>query len=215
MVIKGVIFDLDGTLTDTLAVCVAAFGRALAPLAGRAIGEDEIVATFGPSEEGTVMALAPGRFDEGLAAYLKYYGELLDGCPGVFAGTREILEELRSSGVRLGLVTGKGPLSTEITMKRYGLVFHGHRNGFACRIGQGRSYSRPARSLEALPARSDLRGGRSLGYRGGPGSRDRDRCRGLVAASELRATGIAGARPRRIDAGRAASAAPNTHRSRG
>ena len=57
--IRGVLFDLDGTLGNTLPVCIGAFRRAVEPFAGREVSDAEIVATFGPSEEGTVHVLAP------------------------------------------------------------------------------------------------------------------------------------------------------------
>jgi len=54
------IFDLDGTIGNTLPLCVTAFREALESLAGRPLSDAAIMATFGPSEEGTVMALVPG-----------------------------------------------------------------------------------------------------------------------------------------------------------
>jgi phosphoglycolate phosphatase-like HAD superfamily hydrolase len=60
MKIRAVIFDLDGTLADTLPLCIQAFRASVQPLIHRCPSDEEIVATFGPSEEGTIMALAPG-----------------------------------------------------------------------------------------------------------------------------------------------------------
>jgi len=56
--IKALIFDLDGTLANTLPLCVAAFRKSVEPLLDRAISDEKIIATFGPSEEGTIMAPA-------------------------------------------------------------------------------------------------------------------------------------------------------------
>lgn len=57
--LKAVLFDFDGTVGNTLPLCIAAFQKAITPLAGRSFSEREIVATFGPSEEGTIRALIP------------------------------------------------------------------------------------------------------------------------------------------------------------
>mgnify|MGYP001789072824 CR=1 FL=1 len=51
--IKAVIFDLDGTLGNTLPLCIQAFRQSVEPLINRSISDAEIIATFGPSEEGT------------------------------------------------------------------------------------------------------------------------------------------------------------------
>jgi HAD superfamily hydrolase (TIGR01549 family) len=119
MQIRGLIFDLDGTLTDTHSVCVAAFRRAIEPLSTQKFSDAEIIATFGPSEEGTIQALIPGRYEEGLTSYLAHYALLLDDSNGLFGGIREVLTQIQLSGVRLGLVTGKGPKSTAITLRRF------------------------------------------------------------------------------------------------
>ncbi len=74
--IKAVIFDLDGTLANTLPLCIAAFKKSIAPLVNRTVSEAEIIATFGPSEEGTILALAPNHYDKGVADYLLFYKEL-------------------------------------------------------------------------------------------------------------------------------------------
>jgi phosphoglycolate phosphatase-like HAD superfamily hydrolase len=69
--IRAVIFDLDGTLGDTLPLCIKAFRASIEPLASRTFSDAEIVATFGPSEEGTIRMLIPEEYDRGLAAVLK------------------------------------------------------------------------------------------------------------------------------------------------
>lgn len=121
MVIKGVIFDLDGTITHTLPLCIRAFREAIGPLSGRTLSDEEIVATFGPSEEGTIRALAPERYEEGIAAYLEAYDRLVDPKYGPFPGITEWLQSLVQSGLPIALVTGKGPGSTAITLAKFDL----------------------------------------------------------------------------------------------
>jgi phosphoglycolate phosphatase/pyrophosphatase PpaX len=115
------LFDLDGTLGNTLPLCIAAFREALEPLAKRPLSDGEIMATFGPTEEGTVSALAPEHVDEGVARYLEAYARLQDRWPEPFAGIRELLLSLKRGHDFVGLVTGKGPRSLSITLRRYGL----------------------------------------------------------------------------------------------
>jgi phosphoglycolate phosphatase-like HAD superfamily hydrolase len=119
---RGVIFDLDGTLGDTLPLCIKAFRQSVEPLVNRAISDEEIIATFGPSEEGTILALAPDHYDSGVEAYLKYYEKLHHMCPVPFDGIRELLEELVSKGIKVAMVTGKGKYSTDISLEYFGLT---------------------------------------------------------------------------------------------
>src|SRR4051812_37315015 len=79
--IKGIIFDLDGTLADTLPLCVQAFRQSIEPLTSTPLTDAEIIATFGPSEEGTIMALAPDFYQKGVIDYLHLYETMHHMCP--------------------------------------------------------------------------------------------------------------------------------------
>lgn len=114
--IKLIIFDLDGTIGNTLPLCIAAFQKSVEPYAGRTISEQEIIGTFGPSEEGTILALIPHRYEQGVADYLFHYRNLHGLCAQPFEGMLEILQYIKSKGLRIALVTGKGERSTEITL---------------------------------------------------------------------------------------------------
>jgi phosphoglycolate phosphatase-like HAD superfamily hydrolase len=122
MPIRGVIFDFDGTLADTIPVCLAAFRSAFALVTGREFSDAEIVATFGPTEEGALRRLSPDRWQEGLDHYLAEYERLHDRCPGPFPEIVPLLESLAARDVRLGLVTGKGPVSARNSLERFGLA---------------------------------------------------------------------------------------------
>jgi phosphoglycolate phosphatase-like HAD superfamily hydrolase len=61
MSLQGVIFDLDGTLGDTLPVCFAAFRETFRHYLGREYSDREIRAMFGPTEEGIIQRMIPGR----------------------------------------------------------------------------------------------------------------------------------------------------------
>ncbi len=120
--IKAVIFDLDGTLANTLPLCIQAFRQSVEPLINRSISDADIIATFGPSEEGTIMALAPNHYDKGVADYLHYYEQLHDMCPIPFDGIKEILQVLKDKGVHIAMVTGKGKYSTDISLRHFKLT---------------------------------------------------------------------------------------------
>ncbi|HJH03748.1 MAG TPA: HAD family hydrolase [Victivallis vadensis] len=120
--LKAVLFDFDGTVRNTLPLCIAAFQKAITPLAGRSFSEREIVATFGPSEEGTIRALIPQFYEQGVEGYLHYYRELHSMCPAPFPGIPELLGDLKKWGAVVALVTGKGARSCRISLERYGIA---------------------------------------------------------------------------------------------
>jgi len=119
--IKGIIFDLDGTIADTLPLCINAFRIAIEPLAGKSISDEEIIATFGPSEEGTIMALIPEHYEQGVEDYLQFYEVLHNHCPAPFDGIIELLDYLQAHNIRIAMVTGKGGKSTEISLNQFGI----------------------------------------------------------------------------------------------
>ena len=119
--IKGVIFDLDGTIGDTVPLCIKAFRKAIEPLIERSVSDEEIIATFGPSEEGTIMALAPNFYKKGVEDYLRYYEEYHDMCPNPFEGIEDILKMLKEKRIQISMVTGKGKYSTDISLKKFSI----------------------------------------------------------------------------------------------
>jgi phosphoglycolate phosphatase-like HAD superfamily hydrolase len=122
MKFKSVIFDLDGTVADTLPLCIAAFKQSIEPLLGKEISEAQIIATFGPSEEGTIRKLIPMHEQVGVKAYLHHYEKLHHTCPRPFPGIKRLLQILSSKGVQLAMVTGKGIHSTRLSLKQFGLA---------------------------------------------------------------------------------------------
>jgi len=121
MKIRTIIFDLDGTIANTLPLCIAAFKQSVEPLLNKTLSDDEIIATFGPSEEGTIRRLIPDHEEEGVKMYLKNYEQLHYTCPVAFDGIADLLEFLKDKGVQLAMVTGKGIHSTRISLKQFGL----------------------------------------------------------------------------------------------
>jgi phosphoglycolate phosphatase/pyrophosphatase PpaX len=120
-VLGGVIFDLDGTLGDTLPVCFVAFRATFERFLGVTYTDEEIRAMFGPTEEGMFLARTPDAFDDALAHYLEDYAANHHLCPTPFAGIVDVLDRLDDRGVSVAVVTGKGPNSTRISLEQWGL----------------------------------------------------------------------------------------------
>lgn len=119
--IRCIIWDLDGTIANTLPLCVKALKRAIEPLLGRVLSDAEIIDTFGPSEEGTIRALIPNQFERAMHDFLVIYRELHEMCSTPFDGITEILDSAKKRGIRVAMVTGKGKTTTNITLDLYGI----------------------------------------------------------------------------------------------
>jgi HAD superfamily hydrolase (TIGR01549 family) len=116
------LFDVDGTLADSLPVCLVAFREAIRTFTGRELTDAEIVARFGPTEEGMIQRLVPERWESCLEGYLDGYRRALAEYPASLPAMAEALERLRARGLTLGVVTGKGYRSAILTLDRLGLA---------------------------------------------------------------------------------------------
>lgn len=120
MRLAGAIFDLDGTLADTIAICYVTFRRTLEQLGGPSFTDAEIRARFGPSEDGMFQQALPARWQDAFAVYLGEYERHLPLC-SVFPGMDAALRWLREQRVPAALVTGKSRATTLMSLKQFGL----------------------------------------------------------------------------------------------
>ncbi|CAN5816874.1 pyrophosphatase PpaX [soil metagenome] len=111
------LFDLDGTLIDTYHLYLESYRRALAPHLGRAPTQAEIIARR-PSLERRFLAEWIGEEQANAChATMREHYTALHGAlgEGVYPGVPEMLAALRSAGYRLGIVTGKGRSTWEVS----------------------------------------------------------------------------------------------------
>jgi len=122
MTIKALIFDFDGTLADTVPVCVQAFQNTFRHYLGRDFTYSQIIDRFGPNEEGMIRKEIPGEeWPAALEMYLREYERAHAACLSVFPGIIDLLAGLRARGVPLAVVTGKGPRSAAISSRLLGM----------------------------------------------------------------------------------------------
>lgn len=119
--IKMIGFDLDGTVGDTLPLCMKVFGDAVSPYAGHRLSEKEIIQTFGVNEEGMIKAVAPDDWERALADYHRLYMNMHGSCPEPFEGIGELIMTLRKKGIIVVMVTGKGAESCRMTLDQFGM----------------------------------------------------------------------------------------------
>lgn len=121
MDLRGIIFDLDGTLGDTFPLIFTAF-RAGFLKAGRTYSDAEITGFFGPTETGIFKKVSPDRWQACQEAYLKEYEQLHREKAHLYPGIRDTLLFLKQQGLRLGIVTGKSPESARISLRLFELA---------------------------------------------------------------------------------------------
>lgn len=121
--IKLAAFDLDGTVGDTLPLCIASFKLAMQTYTARMLTDEDIVQTFGLNEEGMARQIvAEGDLPQALNDFYSIYERLHKTmCPAPFAGIRELIAGLRRKNIVVALVTGKGRKSCDITLRQFNM----------------------------------------------------------------------------------------------
>ena len=117
---KMVAFDLDGTIADTIPMCVEAFRKSVSPYVGHELSEQEILRTFGLNEQGMIKALVPENWEAALQDFYCEYARLHQEITSPFPGIRELLTFLKNQNSILALVTGKGEESCRISLEALG-----------------------------------------------------------------------------------------------
>lgn len=120
--IKLVMFDLDGTLGNTIPLTVTSFSDALSPYIGHRLTNEDVIATFGLDEMGMAKSLLPDSFEDAVRDYYELYEKRHDEkCKCPFDGIVDVLEFLNSHGVKIALITGKSKKSAYFTIQKFGI----------------------------------------------------------------------------------------------
>lgn len=120
--IKMVGFDLDGTIGNTLPMCIRAFQQAVTPYTQRQLSEKEIIQTFGLNEEGMIKRIVTNDYwEKALNDFYVIYKKEHISCPHPFDGIIELIRELKVKSISTVLITGKGEKSCSITLKQFGM----------------------------------------------------------------------------------------------
>ena len=119
--IKLVAFDLDGTIGDTIPMCIKAFRQAVSPYAGHLLTDREVVETFGLNEIGMIKSIVPNNWEQALHDFYSLYEKLHYECSEPDEGIRDLIAALRAKGFILALITGKGERSCRITLNEFGM----------------------------------------------------------------------------------------------
>lgn len=119
--IKLIAFDLDGTIGETVPMCIKAFELAVSPYAGHTLNREEIIQTFGLNEIGMIKMVAGKKWREALHDFYPVYEKMHAECPNPYEGIHELINTLKANGVLVALITGKGEKSCMMTLEKFGM----------------------------------------------------------------------------------------------
>ena len=111
MQIKGILFDFDGTIANTIDLIIATFEHTCREVLGFTPEREKIVATFGLPLPEAMIALSgkPELVETMRDTYREYNNAHHDDMIRPIPGVKETLEQLKAQGIKLAVVTSKKP----------------------------------------------------------------------------------------------------------
>ena len=161
-----VIFDLDGTLTDSAQGIVSSFRHALGEVGAEIPDGDLASRIVGPPMHHTLSAMGLGEHaDAAIAAYRADYSTRGWAMNSLFDGIPQLLADLRAAGVRLAVATSKAEPTARRILAHFGLddAFRGHRRRQPGRRSRHQGGRHGTRSRPTGPAAGTRRDGRRPG----------------------------------------------------
>lgn len=128
--LRALLFDLDGTLVDTLGDFVAALDATLAELGRPPVPPATVAGLIGQGSEhlirGVLAATGPAEAVAGLEApawahYQRHYRRLNGQRARVYPGAAAVLDQARAAGLALACVTNKPVEFAEALLQHCGL----------------------------------------------------------------------------------------------
>jgi pyrophosphatase PpaX len=106
--VRAILFDLDGTLIDTVALILSSFRHATKEVLGNPLPDEVLMRNVGVPLAIQMREFSPYHADELLRVYREHNSRIHDEMVAEYPGTRETLEELEKRGFPMGVVTSKG-----------------------------------------------------------------------------------------------------------
>jgi pyrophosphatase PpaX len=119
---RALLFDLDGTLTDSIGLIVYCYQATLKEFAGRTPTRDEIVPKIGRALPTLFAEEDAGPVDAMLAFYRALYAKQHDNWVRLYPGVEEMLDGLLQTQMPLAIVTSKSLQSAQPAIQRFKLA---------------------------------------------------------------------------------------------
>jgi len=116
------LFDLDGTLVDSLPAVVECMKKTAKEVGGEVMDEELLKASFGRGLESSLGPWVPSaRFNEAMEKYMMNFPSVVKEQVRLFEGVIDLLELLSSRAKILGVVTGNRRSEAEWLFERLSL----------------------------------------------------------------------------------------------
>lgn len=118
---RAVVFDLDGTVVDSVELIVASMQYAIQTVLGREMSREESIAQVGRPLREQMVILSPEHADELVRVYREWNHREHDKMLKLYDGIVNLLYALDEAGVTLGLVTSKSRYTTQMAFDLTGI----------------------------------------------------------------------------------------------
>lgn len=121
---EPVLFDLDGTVIDTVELITASFRYATQKVLGETLPDEQIMRYVGQPLMTQMQQLSSQHAQELYDVYREHNHRVHDELIRAYDGVEVMLAALRAHGRRLGLVTSKSADTTQMAFAAVGLREH-------------------------------------------------------------------------------------------
>ena len=118
---KAVVFDLDGTLVDSVELIALSFQHAIRVVMGREASYEEAMQHVGTPLREQMERIDPERAQELVDVYRDFNHREHDRMLKLYDGILDLLNNLTNAGCRLGLVTSKSRPTTQMAFDLTGI----------------------------------------------------------------------------------------------
>ncbi|AYE34257.1 HAD family hydrolase [Clostridium septicum] len=115
-----VVFDIDGTLIDSEKAVLKSLQKTLLEVKGVNVNLSDLKFALGIPGRDALLKLNIGNLEQVENMWNEYYNDYLDDIK-LFNGIREVIEELKSKSIKLGIITSKTRKEYETDFMRFEL----------------------------------------------------------------------------------------------